>query len=349
MSLLRHPKFKVVALAGLAVVLIFILLNFFFHQKIKYIQTRSLLGTFVQIQICATRSEWGLVLTAFDKSWKRLEEINARMNVYSENSDIAKINRSYPHAIKVHPDTYQVLAFSKKYGELTRGAFDITIWPLVVLWKDAQDSQKLPSQKEIQRVKEAIGSDKIKLLSDNQVQLMHPRTKIDLSAIGQGYAADEASKILRKEGLRNFLVDTGGEIFAQGFNEQGQSWSVGIKDPWHPEKIAEVVLVTERGVSTSGNYEKYYTIHQKKYSHIIDPRSGYPANHVASATVVCANATQADVFSTALCVLGIQDGAKLLQSLLPDAAIIVMEQHSAEPIRVYKNRAYQKLFVSKQL
>ena len=342
LSFLKSSRVKVF-LVNVFILSIVVFFTFFFrYQIIKYSQTRALLGTFVRIHICATRLDEKAVLSAFDKAWKRLNEINERMNVYNEKSDIAKINRSYPNALRVHPDVYQILALSKKYSELTHGAFDITVWPLVVLWKEAQAKQEIPSVQEIKRTLEAIGSDKIKLLADDSVQLMHPQTRIDLSAIGQGYAADEVALILRKEGMNSFLVDTGGEIFAQGFNESGRPWSVGIKDPLHPEEMMDVVRLSDGGVSTSGDYEKYYEIDQKKYSHIIDPATGYPVNNVVSATVIGENATQADAFSTVLCVLGKQ-GISLVEALSQEAAIVVMEESPAGSISFYKNDAYQRM------
>ncbi len=316
------------------------LYSFLSHRVIKYSQARVLLGTLVQIHICAAPQEKHTVLQAFDQAWKRLEEINTRINVYNEQSDIAAINRSYPHPIKVHRDVYELLALSKRYHALTQGAFDITIWPLIVLWKEAQTKQALPLPGDIKWAKEAMGVDKIKLLADHYVQLMHARTRIDLSAIGQGYAADEAAAILRKEGMKNFLIDAGGEVMAQGLNDKGRPWSVGVKDPLQPMQMIDIIPVADRAVSTSGDYEKYYEINQKKYSHIIDPVTGYPTNSVVSATVVCSNATEADVFSTVLCVLGKQ-GIKLLESLSPGVAMAVIEQNLDQATSLYQNNAYQ--------
>jgi thiamine biosynthesis lipoprotein len=343
LSFLKSFKVKVLLTGGLAVLLVAIFFTFFFrYQIIKYSQARALLGTFVQIHICATRADKSVVLNAFDKAWSRLSEINERMNVYDEKSDIAKINHSYPNSVKVHSDVYQILALSKKYCELTRGAFDITIWPLVVLWKEAQIKQQRPSPQEIKGAQETIGVDKIKLLADDSVQLTHPQTKIDLSAIGQGYAADEAAALLKREGMKHFLVDAGGEVFAQGLNERGRPWSIGIRDPRQGENMIDVVHLTHQGVSTSGDYEKYYVINQKKYSHIINPITGYPSDRVVSATVIAPNATQADIFSTALCVLG-KEGIKFIESLSPEVSIVVMEQNPDQTISIYKNNAYQNM------
>ncbi|MCX5680923.1 MAG: FAD:protein FMN transferase, partial [Candidatus Omnitrophica bacterium] len=322
---------------------VFLFCFFLSNQTIKYSQEHALLGTFVHIDICAARNDRTVVLIAFDKAWQRLEEINTRLNVYDEKSDIAKINASYPNPVQIYPDTYKILQLSIRYNELTQGAFDITIWPLVVLWKDAEKKNKIPSVSEIKIAQSATGNNKVKFLPQDRIQLMHPRTKIDLSAIGQGYAADEAARVLNGEGLKNFLVNTGGEIFAQGCNENGQPWTVGIKDPGQSHDMFDIIKIASGGVSTSGNYEKYYEIAQKRYSRVIDPKTGYPASKVASATVVAQNATQADILSTALCVLGSEKGSRMLGALPYPVAVMIIEQNESKAPAIYKNREYQNL------
>lgn len=301
------------------------------------------MGTVVRVDICGTRQNKQKILDAFDRVWQRVQTINDRLSVYYAHSDIARINASYPKALKVHAETAAVLRLAKDYCQRTEGVFDVTVAPFLELWKTAQEKNQHPSEGLISVVSAAVGCDKVEILPGDYVRLTHPQTRIDLSGMGQGYAADEAARILRQQGFEDFLVDMGGEIVTYGQNARGQPWRVGVKDPVDPDKLMSVAIISDKAVSTSGDYEKYFEIAGRKYSHIIDPTNGYPQQEIMSATVVTQNATQADIFSTVICALGREQGLKLLQRLDPSAGVLIVEKSAGEDTKLYQNRIYKNL------
>ncbi|HOD12339.1 MAG TPA: FAD:protein FMN transferase [Candidatus Omnitrophota bacterium] len=317
--------------------------SFFSRQRIHYHQEQFLLGTVVRVNICGTRQNKQKVLDAFDRVWQRVQTINDRLSVYCAHSDITRINESYPKTVKVHSETAAVLRIAKDHCQRTDGVFDITVAPFLELWRTAQEKKQYPSQGLVSVISAAVGCDKVEILSGDYVRLTHPQTRIDLSGMGQGYAADEAARILQQQGFQDFLVDMGGEIVARGRNARGQPWRVGVKDPVDPYKLMSTVTISDKAVSTSGNYEKYFEIAGTNYSHIIDPRSGYPQQEIMSATVVTQNATQADIFSTVICALGREQGLKLLQRLDPSAGVLIVEKSAGENVKLYQNRSYKNL------
>ncbi len=306
---------------------------------IKLTEQKLLLGTIVQIDICTTKKQVTIARKALNQTWQRIEEIDSRMSVFNEQSDVSKINRSYPSVIQIHKDTYNLLKDAEKYSRLTDGAFDITVWPLVSLWRESGEKRLIPSKEEIDRVKKSVGLKNFKLLSSYRVQMVHPQTKIDLSAIAKGYAVDEAVRILRDNGLHNFLVNAGGDLFVSGKNCQKKLWSIGIQDPKKHQKIIETLQITDYAVTTSGDYEQYYEIDGEQYSHIINPKTGYPAQKVSSATVVARSAQEADALSTALCVLG-KEGVVLFDSLDLDGAALVVQKDTNNNIIEHKSQSY---------
>ena len=326
-------------------VLVLCTAGYFFlsRQIIQYRQTQFFLGTVVRIDICAARKEQKKVLEGFDRAWERVRIIDARLTAYAANNDVAKINASYPHSVKVNAEVANIIRVAKDYCQKTKGAFDITVAPLMDLWKTAQAQQRWPSEDLVSIVQAAVGCDNVDVLGGDYIKLLHSQTKIDLGGIGQGYAADEVARILHQQGFKDFLVDMGGEIVAQGHNAAGRLWRVGIKDPNKPRELIRVITLSGQAVSTSGNYEKYYEISGKKYSHVINPVSGYPQEEITSVTVVAQNATQADVLSTAICVLGYEKGLQLLSLLAPDAGVLIAEKDIAGHLKFYQNHAFEAI------
>lgn len=269
----------------------------------KFRQSRSLMATFVQLDVCAPPSAAASLEPVFDKVWERLEEISWRMNVYDDRSDIAKITENRHESVVIPEDTYFVLQKAKEFSRLSGGAFDVTVWPLIKLWKAGAKSSQLPSAAEIDTILAQIGMDKVELLENNTVVLKSDIASIDLGGIAKGYAVDEAARIFREEGYTNFYIDAGGDVYGGGLNCKRKKWRIGIRNPKKKDEIVAIVGISNQAVTTSGNYEQFYEIEGKTYSHIIDPRTGYPQTSVISSTVIAPNATDADALSTALTVL----------------------------------------------
>jgi len=292
----------------------------------KHSEKKLLLGTIVQVDVCHKRSRSNDVVEVIGKAWERVKEIDRYMNVYNEKSDVAKINASYMSPVTVREDTYKLISDSKYYSKITNGAFDITVGPLISLWKTAEKNNVLPLNEEIEKVKELVGSNKVRLLENWQVEVLRDEVKIDLGGIAKGYAVDEAARVIEKKGFRDIFIDAGGDILVKGMNCSGDEWRIGIRDPINKANIIEVVNVTDSAITTSGDYEQYIEIKEERWSHIINPNTGYPQKGTVSATVIAPNAKIADVLSTALTILSPQEGVSLIDSLGDGYACVIIPE-----------------------
>jgi len=236
----------------------------------KFHEEKVLLGSFVQVDVCAPVNEAAAVKESFHDLWNRLGQIDQRMNVYDPSSEVARINASAGKPVAVHPDVRGVIWQAVEFSRRTEGMFDITVRPLIVLWKEAAETRQLPDEAALKNALQSVGFDKIIFNRQDEVQLKGA-AQLDLSGIGQGYAADEAARILRSAGWNNFLIDVGGDMFAGGLNCSGRPWRIGIQHPRKDGRLIDIVELSNQGVVTSGDYEKFYEINGKKWSHIINP------------------------------------------------------------------------------
>jgi len=321
-----------------------------FHNRSsgKYSETRHLMGTIVRLDVCQGKLEREQLRLAYKAVWERMEDISWRMNVYDANSDVTKINHSNLEPVTVKEDTYRLLEDAFKFSRFTKGAFDITVWPLIELWRAKEKEDVMPSDEEVKNVQKAVGSHNIKLLSDNRVARINPLTKIDLGGIAKGYAIDEAALIFEAHGIKDFYIDAGGDIFAGGVNCQEEKWRIGIRDPRDSSKIMEVVIVSDAAVATSGSYEQYYEIQGKRLSHILNPVSGYPQEGIISATVIAPKAQDADALSTALSVLDATQGTELLSRLGKAYASLVVSQSGNGDIKKWRSRTYKHYVLTEE-
>jgi len=299
-----------------------------------------MMGTIVRIDVCPGVEETKEGKSAYKKAWKRLEDIAWRMNVMDARSDVAKINNSTGDPVLIGADTHIVLEHSQKYSRETKGAFDVTVWPLINLWQQSAKSNTFPTLEKIQKAQSAIGPNNIQLLPNNFVQRTNPGTKIDLGGIAKGYAIDETAQIFRDHNINNFFIDAGGDVFVGGQNCFGQLWRVGIRDPRNKSKIIDVIEVTDAAVATSGNYEKYFEIENKRFSHIINPNTGYPQKEVISSTVIAPTAMEADALATALSVLGSESGITYINSLTEKHASMIIVKDQSNQIQIFKSNNY---------
>jgi len=348
---LRQLPWRNIAVA-IVFVLIIVGLSRLTHQQeaLKLTELGLGLGTNIKIDVCVDEKEIPKAQHALSLAWARLYEIEKRMSRFEEASDVYKINTSYPRSVRVHSDTYFVLQKSLEYSLLSQGAFDITVGAIEDIWKQSEKVNQLPTGDSLRQAREKIGIDKIQLLGDNRVKILGEGVKIDLGAIAKGFAIDEIARILKARGFQNFLVNAGGDLFLGGHHCQGRPWIIGIRDPLNPKKktkIIHAVDLADSAITTSGDYERYYEIGGQKYSHIIDPLTGYPAGHVASATVIVPTAIQADAFSTALSVMGGKKGLAWIRSLDEDVEAYIAEKDQSGKLTGYKTANYPMESLSK--
>ena len=255
----------------------------------------------------------------------RLQDFDHSLSMFNPNSVISKVNRNE----EVATDSLFEAMYTEAHAisEISNGAFDITVRPLVNAWGFGNRSQE-PGDKNqdinIDSIKAFVGYEKI-ALRDHQLTKTDERITLDASAIAKGYACDVVANLLREKGCENLLVDIGGEVVLQGVNDKGKPWRVGITRPTidatgAEKELQEIIESTHLCMATSGNYLQYYFVDGERRSHTIDPRTGYPVHHsLLSATVAASSCMRADALATACMVLGKKEALEMIECT-PDAA-----------------------------
>lgn len=239
---------------------------------------------------------------------RRVNALEPALSRTREDSDIYRLNHADGAVCEVSDDTYAALQAAVEYAAYTGGAFDPTLAPLTDLWGINTENAHVPAQAEIDEALTHVGYQNIELLGDNQVQLKNG-AQIDLGGIGKGFATDAVAALL--DGSCSVLATLGGNIGAYGENPSRDSggWVIGIADPDNNADYLATVEVRDRSVVTSGDYERYFEQDGKRYHHIFDPATGWPADSgLRSVTVIDAVSTRADALTTALFVMGLDEG-----------------------------------------
>ena len=262
----------------------------------------------------------------------RIMELHHQLNAYDPRSEIAKINRNAGGIFtEVSADTRRLIERSLRFSEQTDGLFDITTTPLSQLWKDAIRTKRLPPEAERRRAAALVNYRDV-LVEGNRVLLKNREQRIDLGAIAKGYAADEAKRILREQGVTDALINFGGTVITVG-----QPQTVGIQDPFAGTGVSVAfVAVKNRAVVTSGLYEQGFTAGGRTYHHIVDPKTGYPsASGTAGVTLVGENAEALDALSTAAFTLPPEETVRLLKPRQIEAVFITQngEVHITDGLR----------------
>jgi len=262
---------------------------------------RVMMGTFVEVISPDER--------ASQIVFKEIKRIDSLLSKYERNSEVSRLNNS--GELAVSNDTIYILRKSREFNLYSDGAFDVTIAPLMDIWGFTDKKYHLPKDTEIKKTLELVGDDKI-IFNDtnNVVKFVLPGMKIDLGAIAKGYAVDCAVKKLKEAGIKSCLINAGGQIYALG-DKFGQPWKVAVKNP-RGKGITDYLMLKDEAVATSGDYEQYFLAKGKRYSHIFDPRTGYPAeSKVISVTIIAPDGLTADALATSIFVLGKSKGELL--------------------------------------
>jgi len=284
---------------------------------IPYTETRTLMGTVVSITVYAPTFEKGE--EAASDAYRQMEALERLLSGYTAESDVSRVNRMAGASAPVSPPTLFVIERALEMSKLTGGAFDITVGPLVALWRDSVVRARLPSDADLQAALLQVGYRKVKVSegAEEATVSIPVGTSIDLGGIAKGYIVDQAVGVLRRH-VSSALVNAGGDVYALGAKPGGEPWVIGVQDPRRPDDLSayiDTLYVTDRAVATSGNYARYFEIEGKRYSHIVDPRTGRPVDSVPSATIIARDATTADALATAVSVLGATGTRELVLSL----------------------------------
>ncbi len=248
---------------------------------------------------------------------RELDKVDASLSPFNEKSIISKINRNEEAVVDNY--FYDVFNLAMQISEDTNGAFDITVAPIVNAWGFGFKSGSSPTNQYIDSLKQFIGYKKVRINKDKHVVKQDERIMLDCSAIAKGYGSDVVARLFNAKGIKNYMIEIGGEIVASGLSDKRLPWKIGITKPSEDSlgtsnELQTILNITDCAMATSGNYRNFYYKNGKRYAHTIDPRTGYPIQHnILSATVIAKSCAQADAYATSFMVLGLEEAKKILE------------------------------------
>ena len=255
-----------------------------------------------------------------------LAQVDSSLSMFNQESQVAKINRNETDIM--NPDLRHLLQQSLNISQMTNGAFDATVAPLVNAWGFGFQNAEAMNQSQVDSIMQFVGYDKISINGD-KLEKKDPRTMLDFSAIAKGYGVDKAAEVLERNGITDYMVEIGGEMRLSGKNREMKDWSIGVQNPHkdgtHTESNPQMVVsISNCGIATSGNYNRYYIKDGQRISHTIDPSTGRPVTHnLLSATVRAQDCATADALATSFMVMGKDKAMDFLKSNKEFSAILI--------------------------
>jgi thiamine biosynthesis lipoprotein len=279
-------------------------------------------------------------------AFARIAELDGIMSDYRATSELMQLcAKAGGEPVKVSDDLFTVLEKAQQVSRLSDGAFDVSVGPVVKLWRIARRTQKLPDKEALDKALALVGYRNIKLDSKNRtVQVVKPGMQLDLGGIAKGYAADCALATLRKHAVDRALVAAGGDIAVSGPPPDADGWKIGIQ-PVEGGEPRKYLLLKDAAVSTSGDFEQYTVIDGKRYSHIVDPKTGLGLVGRMSVTVVAKNGLNSDPLAKVPCVLGPEKGLAIIDSLDGVSALMVRKTDKGE--EVIESKRFKELKFSR--
>jgi thiamine biosynthesis lipoprotein len=282
-------------------------------------RSRILLGTLVEIQVKDKDKE--KAGSSIEKAFNEIKRIDDLFSTYNEDSPVWKINHNQDTLINIDPEIFSLMVLCDSIHNLSYCSFDVSLNKLLTTWGFDGDDPSLPADDKISSALLNSGWNNIKLLKDNSFKRI-AGTELNFGAIAKGYAVDKAVNVLIKLGINSALVNAGGEI-----KTIGDDWVIGIQHPGNQNQIIEKVNPGEMSIATSGDYEKYFELDGKRYHHILNPKTGYPADSLISVTVLNKSCTIADALATAVFVLGQVKGLRLIEDL-PETEVMIIDNQT---------------------
>ena len=286
-------------------------------------RTLKLMGSRFDITVTAnTKKEANAFIDLAVAEMTRIEKL---ISSWDKNSQTSLINKNAGiKAVKVDQELFQLIERAFHISKLTNGAFDISYASMDRIWKFDGSMTTMPPAEIVKKSVSKVGYQNIILNAENQtVFLKQKGMKIGFGAIGKGYAADKAKELLKQKGVVSGIVNASGDLNTWGTQQNGEYWKVAIKNPLNKNKIFALLPIYESAVVTSGNYEKYVMFNDKRYTHIIDPRTGYPSQGIVSVSVFASSAELADALATSIFVMGKEVGLDFINQLKGVECIIV--------------------------
>ncbi|MFQ5743834.1 MAG: FAD:protein FMN transferase, partial [Acidobacteriota bacterium] len=292
-----------------------------------------IMGTALEITVYRPPAEHEVAVVDLRAGYAAVQEVDRRMSLYRDDSELVLLNsRAGEGFVPVSPGLYQVLAAAVHYQRASGGAFDATVTPLVQLWGFyRQQGQSVPPPFAIEAELRKVGAGRIELQPGHQMVALAPETRVDLGAIAKGYAVDRVVDTLAARGVPAALVNLGGNIGVFGSPPGGDAWSVGVRHPRPGTALlGNLEIPAGWAVATSGDYERFFEADGRRYSHLLDPRTGWPVQEIMAVTVVAPDGMTADALSTAAFVLGRQEGLALLESCIDVEGLVVVRAEAVD-------------------
>ena len=265
----------------------------------------------------------------------KMQEVDDALSMFNEKSIISHINRN--DDVAPNEMFLNVFNLAQQVADDTDGAFDITVAPLVNIWGFGFKRGQTPSRPAVDSLMQLIGHEKV-TFDGKRIVKQDPRIMLDCSAIAKGYGADVVAGVLNEKGIKNYLVEIGGEIVTRGINEKRLPWKIGVTKPTDEAmegngELQTVLNVTDRAMATSGNYRNFYYKGGRRYAHTIDPKTGYPVQHnILSATVLAERCAVADAYATSFMVMGLDKTKKILEKHPDLMAYIIYDDQGQNKI-----------------
>ena len=276
---------------------------------------------------------------AADAAYARIEELNGILSDYDPNSELSSLSDTAPSPQPVHvsDDLWRVLEFSQRLSEKSDGAFDITVGPVVRLWRRARRTKEMPRADLLAAAREATGFRGLELNSTNHTaRLLKPKMRLDAGGIGMGYGVDEAMKVLNRNGIHSALIDASGDIGVSDPPPGKEGWRIAIEPPSGEGIPSRYVLLKNYAITTSGDAFQAVEIDGKRYSHIVDPHTGLGLTQPMAVTVIAPDCITADSYTKPICVSGPEVGFKLIEATPGAAAFVELGEHDANGKPVIK-------------
>ncbi|TPN85368.1 FAD:protein FMN transferase [Aquimarina algicola] len=307
-----------------------------YSQEI-YKRTLKLMGSRFEITVVA--KEQVIAKQYIDVAIQEIKRIEALISSWDTQSQTTRINQNAGiQPVKVDQELFDLIKRAISISKLTDGAFDISYASMDKIWKFDGSMKKMPSKEKINQSVAKVGYQNIVLNQQElTVFLSKKGMKIGFGAIGKGYAADKAKELLISKGVKAGIINASGDMSTWGKQPDGSDWKVAITNPLNKDHAFAMLPVVDKAVVTSGNYEKYVTFDQKRYTHIIDPRTGYPSTGIVSATIFAPKAELADALATSVFVMGIETGINRVNQLNTIECIIIDQDgkiHTSENIQI---------------
>lgn len=293
----------------------------------RYKKNLKLMGNRFEISILA--NDENFANTNIDIAIAEISRIEKLLTTFSNDSVTFQINENAGiQPVAVPKEVFDLIFRCQMISKMTQGAFDISYGSMdKKFWNFDLNMTSLPDKDLAKKAVELINYENIILNeTDKTVFLKNKGMRIGFGGIGKGYAAECAKKILQQNGIESGIVNAAGDLTAWGYQENGEAWTIGIADPNKKESVFSTFNITNTSVATSGNYEKFVIIDGKKYSHTIDPKTGYPISGIKSVTIIAENAEIADALATPVTVMGIEVGLNFINQI-PNIGCIIIDDY----------------------